>query len=359
MKKISIIVLVFLLYNVIVFYLGWNVYSFLHDVWNLDRLSGFSIIWGIFAYSILFGRISHSFDLFKVIGYYWVAFLQYGLLIFPLTNIVIWLVNDAVAYYVEWVVALVIICIFIIGIYRAYSPIRRYKTIEVANKEKCGQHIKIIVGSDFHFGPVMGRGQLEKFVQLSNQEEPDLVLLAGDIVDDVPYWYIKNNMKDTMKRLTATYGVYGILGNHEYYGKKIKETVFQMEQSNVLMLLDETIEIPGICMLTGREDITNKARKNLADLKSTTNLPWLVMDHTPADLETPALLGVDLQVSGHTHRGQMWPNQWITQKAFPLDYGYLKKDTLHAVTTSGFGFWGPPLRTNSRAELWVIEMKFV
>lgn len=358
MKKIAIIILVFLLYNGVAFYLGWNVYHFLQHITSINAVL-FSVIWLIFAYSIAIGRISHRFDLFTAIGYYWFGFLQYGLMLLPLTNLITWALSEKMSFYIELIVAVSIIGIFIIGIYRAYAPVIRKKKIEVPNKNKVGETLKVVVASDFHFGPVMGKGQLEKFVHLTNQTEPDLILLAGDIIDDVPYWYIKHNMKDSMKKLKSTYGAYGILGNHEYYGKKIKETVFQMEQSNIRMLLDETIEIEGICSLTGREDVTNKSRKNLEELKPINNLPWFVMDHTPADLETPMESGVNLQVSGHTHRGQMWPNQFITKKTFPLDYGYLQKQQLHAVTTSGFGFWGPPLRTNSRAELWLIEVLFV
>ena len=82
------------------------------------------------------------------------------------------------------------------------------------------------------------------------------------------------------------------------------------------------------------------------------------MNHTPNDLETPATLGVDFHVSGHTHKGQMWPNHLITKKIFELDYGHRLKETMHALVSSGFGFWGPPTRIGSRSELWVVDIKF-
>ncbi|MEG0380822.1 MAG: metallophosphoesterase, partial [Kurthia sp.] len=245
-----------------------------------------------------------------------------------------------------------------IGIYFAYSPKVRRQVIEVKNESLAGQKLRISLGSDFHLGLVMRNGQLAKFVKMSNAEKPDLVLLAGDLVDDIPYWYEKFNMDKTMRKLESNHGVYGILGNHEYYGKKVDETIALMESSSIKMLVDETIVIPNVCALTGREDLTNKGRKKLEDLRVETTLPWFIMDHTPHDIETPANLGANLQVSGHTHRGQMWPNQLITRKVFPLDYGYKKIQELHAITTSGFGFWGPPVRTNSRAELWIIDIKY-
>lgn len=354
LKKLSLFILVFPLYNGVVLYLGWNVYEFL----GIDAVEIFSIIWIIWAYSLLIGMISRKLSVFQVAGYYWFAFVQYGLMLFPIANLLIWITPANFERAIEWIIFALMIIIFAIGIYRAYSPVTRKLTVEVKNDLKAGEELKVVVGSDFHFGPVMGKGQLEKFVRKSNAENADLVFLAGDLVDDIPYWYMKHQLKDTMRELKSTYGVFGILGNHEYYGKQIPETVYQMEQSNIKMLLDETIEIPGVCMITGREDITNKSRKKLEDLKVDNGLPWLIMDHTPTDIDTPAQLAADLQVSGHTHRGQMWPNQLITKRTFPLDYGYVQKGSLHAITTSGFGFWGPPLRTNSRAELWAVTIKF-
>lgn len=359
MKKILGIVLAFLLYNAVAFYLGWNVYEFISRQFGYDFKIIFYILWYIIAYSFLIGRLSHKLDFFTVIGYYWFAFLQYGLLIFPITNLLIWLVNEQYEWLVQWGIFCLFVFIFAWGIYNAYSPVVRHQKIQIVNKKRAGESMKVVLASDFHFGPVMGKGQLKKFVKISNQIQPDIVLLAGDLVDDFPFWYIKNNLKEEMKKLHSKNGVYGILGNHEYYGKKINETIYQMEQSNIKMLVDETIEIPGICVITGREDVTNRSRKTLEELKITSELPWYVMDHTPKDIEIPALLGADLQVSGHTHLGQMWPNQYITRKSFPLDYGYVKNKQLHAITTSGFGFWGPPLRTNSRAELWALDIEFI
>lgn len=358
LRKVSLFVLAFLLYNGVILYLGWNVYRFLHDAFHFDAPLLFSIAIVIIAYSVVLGRVSHKFDAFTVVGYYWLGFVQYGLMIFPLANLAIWLSDNRVTLIIEWVTAMIIIGIFVYGVYRAYSPVARKQKITIENDDRAGEEMRIVLASDFHLGPVMGKGQLEKFVRLSNKAKPDIVFLAGDMIDDVPYWYIKHNMKETMAKLTSNHGVYGILGNHEYYGRQVEETLHQMEQSNIRMLVDETIEIPGVAVVTGREDATKKSRKALDELRVESSLPWLIMDHTPSDIETPMTLGADLQVSGHTHLGQMWPNQWITKKTFPLDYGYLKNEQLHAITTSGFGFWGPPLRTNSRAEIWIIDIVF-
>lgn len=216
----------------------------------------------------------------------------------------------------------------------------------------------MVAASDFHLGVLSHKRHLQRFVDLTNEANPDIVLLAGDIVDDDPKWFVHEGMADVIKQLTSTYGTYGILGNHEYYGKKIPDFIKEMENANVKILLDETIRIADAFILTGQEDKTNTDRKPLDDLKPSANLPWLVMNHTPDDLVTPSKQGVDFHVSGHTHKGQLWPNQYITARVFELDYGYMLKEQMHTLVSSGYGFWGPPMRIGSRSELWVVDIKF-
>ena len=215
-----------------------------------------------------------------------------------------------------------------------------------------------MVASDFHLGLLSNRAHLTRFVKKANAEKPDLILLAGDLVDDDPIWFVQNGMSEVMKQLESTYGIYGVLGNHEYYGKKIPLLVEEMEASNVRMLLDETILVADSFYLTGREDLTNKNRKQLSELApEERGLPWFVMDHTPSNLLIPEKEEVDFHVSGHTHLGQMWPNHLFTRKIFELDYGYRQKGSLHAIVSSGFGFWGPPIRLGSQSELWSVNIK--
>ena len=198
---------------------------------------------------------------------------------------------------------------------------------------------------------------MARFVELSNEAKPDVILLVGDLVDDDPIWFVENGMAEVMKKLKSTYGVYGVLGNHEYYGGKIPLLVQEMKDAGVKILVDETVFVGESFYLTGQADITNKKRQSLDALKpSNSDLPWIVMNHTPNDLNTPANAGVDFHMSGHTHKGQMWPNNFITNRIFELDYGYKLKGQMHALVSSGFGFWGPPIRIGSRSELWVVDV---
>jgi predicted MPP superfamily phosphohydrolase len=112
--------------------------------------------------------------------------------------------------------------------------------------------------------------------------------------------------------------------------------------------------------LIGRKDKTDKNRDSFFDLASETDrsLPVIAMDHQPLSLKEAEQAGVDLLLCGHTHRGQMAPNHLITKRLFEIDWGYKQNNQLHTIVSSGFGFWGPPLRIGSRSEIIQIDISF-
>ncbi|WP_397536909.1 metallophosphoesterase [Rummeliibacillus pycnus] len=358
-KKVIVGLLYFVLYNAIVYYLGWNIYHWLEVAFHVKMPIVFSIIWLYFAYSIVISNFNERFRITKVVSCYWMILMEYGLLLFPIANLLLWLVPSLHMLWVGYIILFLFMVIVGFGSYMAYSPIVHTKTIQVKKQKQKSRNFRMVIASDFHLGILSNKKLLEKFVTRSNAAKPDFVFLVGDIVDDHPYWYKVYDMDEVVKKLTSTYGVYGVLGNHEYYGGQIPIFVDEMKKSGVTILRDETICVEDLFYVTGREDKTNKSRKSLQQLSTMVNpqLPWIVMDHTPSDLQTPVELGVDVHLSGHTHLGQMWPNQWITKRVFELDYGYLLKKTTHILVSSGFGFWGPPIRTNSRSEMWVVDVE--
>ncbi|MGM9928129.1 MAG: metallophosphoesterase [Bacillus sp. (in: firmicutes)] len=304
------------------------------------------------AVSMIVGRLHTKLYFLTALGNVWLFFLQYGLTL-GLLSLLLQLFLP-----MKWVGIIclaLLVGLLVCGVYLAYSPVIRKQTIQI---DKRGEPTRLVIGSDFHLGFFSNKRHLQRFVDLANAEEPNIVLLAGDIVDDNPAWFVHYGMEDVMKQLKPTDGVYGVLGNHEYYGRQILKFVDIMADSNVHILRDESVEVRGL-VITGQEDQTNAQRKALVDLKpSDEEKPWIVMNHTPSDLALPALLGVDLHVSGHTHHGQMWPNHVVTKRMFEIDYGYILKKRMHAIVSSGFGFWGPPMRIGSRCELWVVDLEF-
>lgn len=360
MKRISIGSLIILVYGLLVMYFGFNTYNWLQSWAKQINPWLFGLGWFCLAFGFLIGRISHSLRFFSVLGFYWFIVMQYGLILFPLTTIIylIWPTEETI-FIVGSIVVVIFFVILTVGTYFAFSPVVHRKIIHVNKESGSLRELKIVLASDFHLGLLSNKKHLQRFVNLANEEKPDVVLLAGDLVDDDPIWFVTAGMSEVMRQLSPTYGVYGVLGNHEYYGGKIPLLIEEMKVSGVQMLLDETIFVENSFYVTGREDLTNRNRKSLESLKPMKDtLPWFVMDHTPTDLKTPADLGVDLHVSGHTHRGQMWPNHLITRRLFELDYGYKLKESMHAFVSSGFGFWGPPIRIGSRSELWSITIVF-
>ncbi len=343
-------------YGAITFYLGLNLKKWLVSLAIFRWEPLYWVLLFTVSFGFIIGRIHEIFKPLAVVGNYWMFFLEYGLIICIITNLVIWLTPFKSVAAVGTIGVVLLVVLFGVGTYNAYTPVARELSIQI---DKKGEPMRVVVASDFHLGVLSNKGHLEKFVQKTNEANPDLVLLVGDLIDDDPSWYIEDGMHQVMKRLKATYGVYGVLGNHEYYGGKIPLLIEEMEASNVKMLLDETILVDNRFYLTGQEDRTNIARKPLESLKpEDETMPWFVMNHTPDDLETPARLGVDFHTSGHTHKGQMWPNSFITSRIFELDYGHKLKGTMNALVSSGFGFWGPPTRIGSQSELWIVDIEF-
>lgn len=353
--------LVFLaIYGGLSLLLGWGIRSWLAALGVFRWEPLYWAVYAIIVASPVVGRLNRALRFLAVVGNYYFFVFEYGLLFGGVGALLVWLTPLDVAA-AGWIVLAVLVVLAVIGTAGAFSPMRRQLVLHVA---KPGRSLRIAVASDLHLGMLSGTRHLQKFVAAANAVRPDLVLLAGDLIDDDPGWYIRKNMGAILGGLRARHGVYGILGNHEYYGGELEKIVAELAKANVRILRDETVQVDGWLKLTGREDVTNRERKTLEVLAREAGVdaktePWIVMNHTPDDLKTPAELGVDLHVSGHTHKGQLWPNQWITRRIFELDHGYKQKQDMHAVVSSGYGFWGPPFRVGSRSEWWDIELRFL
>ncbi|WP_010250941.1 metallophosphoesterase [Myroides injenensis] len=230
--------------------------------------------------------------------------------------------------------------------------------ITVDNKE-VPKPIKIVFISDLHLGYAIERKDLKKWVEIINSEHPDLILIGGDIIDFSlqPVLYYK--LHEVLQELSAKYGVYTCLGNHEYLSGVEKSIEF-IKSSNITVLRDSIAEINELGIsLIGRDDRTNKSRKSLKALLHNNNADHIsiLLDHQPYQLEVASNNGIDLQLSGHTHRGQMWPISWITDYLFENSHGYLKKDKTTIYVSSGIGIWGGRYRIGTQSEYVVINIK--
>lgn len=352
------------IYNGILLYIGWNGWIWLQFVTSIN-LAVYTLVIILLGYSYILARFIH-FSFLKLVGSCWFAIVQYALILLPLGNVAVWLMgivgvdNERAILTTGWLIVIGFVCIFAYGLFNAYSPVIRHYQIDIPKKVSKKEKMKIAVASDMHFGTLSGKAHLERLVKLVNGVQPDLILLPGDIIDDHPKPFVQRKMNEKMGELTAPLGVYGVLGNHEYYGGQIAQFTKIMNDINIKILQDEIVELEGQCYLVGRKDKTDKRRNSIKDLVTDLNheLPIIMMDHQPFQLEEAMINQVDVIVSGHTHRGQMAPNHLITKRMYELDWGYKKKEQLHAFVSSGFGFWGPPIRLGSRSEILVIDLTF-
>jgi uncharacterized protein len=360
------IILFLIIYSTIGFYISWNGWVWLHSVFGLENKWLYGLIVGLLFYSYLIGRGVKKLFFFRIIGSYWFAVLQYALLLLPITNLTV-VVLTSVGFQevqvVTWAGTIFLVIfgiLFLYGTFNAYSPVVRTYSVTIPKQTNQLSKLRIAMASDMHFGHLSGLSHLQRLVSGINELRPDIILLPGDIIDDDPEPFIQKKMGDVMSHLSAPLGVYGVLGNHEYYGKAVPEFVKEMERIGIKILQDEIIDVKNSFWLVGRKDKTDSNRQKIDQLLSNlkSEKPVIMMDHQPAEIKQAAKSGVDLLLSGHTHRGQMAPNHLVTKKMYDLDWGYQRFNQLHAVVSSGFGFWGPPIRIGSRSEIVQIEVTF-
>jgi uncharacterized protein len=224
--------------------------------------------------------------------------------------------------------------------------------------------LNVVLMSDIHLGTLIGNGQFRGVVDKAMALQPDIILLAGDILDEDLAPVIRQNIGETLVRLEAPLGVWAVLGNHEHIGGSAAAQEY-LEGYGLKILRDSVVKIDNSFWLVGRDDrdkqrFTGRPRKPLEELMQQvdTASPVILMDHQPFYLEKAAALGVDLQVSGHTHHGQMWPLNYITRAMYTVSQGYSEIDGMHAYVSNGVGTWGPPVRVGNRPEIVHIRIRF-
>lgn len=250
-----------------------------------------------------------------------------------------------------------------IGYINARTPRVSQVEINLPAELKISHPIKIVATSDIHLGTIISNGRLKKLTEMINSQNPDIILLVGDTFDEDLGPVIRNNMGEQLATLKAKYGAYAVTGNHEYYGNAA-EAVNYLQNHGITVLQDTSITVGGIVNLIGRNDrqsirFLGKNRKPLEELVREANqsLPSILMDHQPFSLEEAENNNITLQLSGHTHHGQLWPFNFITGAMFELSSGYLKKGNTHYYVSNGYGTWGPPVRIGNRPEIIVITLK--
>ncbi len=211
----------------------------------------------------------------------------------------------------------------------------------------------IVMVSDLHLGYHNPRHELARWVDMINAEKPDLILIAGDIIDKSVRPLQEERMAEEFHRLTAP--VYACLGNHEYYSGKADAQQFY-RQTGIHLLMDRSTVVDSAIVIVGRDDRTNMRRKPVAELIKDTSFYTIVLDHQPYNLDKTEQAGADFQLSGHTHRGQVWPISWITDALYECSWGSHQRGATRYYVSSGLGIWGGKFRIGTQSEYVVATL---
>ncbi len=247
----------------------------------------------------------------------------------------------------------------IVGVFEFHDTRISEYEITMPAKTSALQNLRIVMASDFHLTHNTAGDFVKKTVDKINSLNPGLVLIPGDILDSYESFVKGKGYSEDFRKLKARYGVFAVTGNHEYYGN-LKTALKFIRNSGMDLLQDTIININGQFYLAGRNDRTDKNRKPLAEIlrNKKEDIPVLLMDHQPNALDETLPANIDLQVSGHTHNGQLFPFNYITDLVYKLSWGYEKIGNTNLFVSCGIGGWGPQIRTNSYSEIMVIDIKF-
>ena len=240
--------------------------------------------------------------------------------------------------------------------------------------------LKVVLVADLHLGYSVGAGQVEQMVDKINAQSPDLVCLAGDIFDN-DFDAIDNpeGIAALLRGITSRYGVYACYGNHDIAETLLAGFTFGadgtppedprfsafLESAGIRLLADETVCIDGALYLCGRKDYSKsrklgETRLSPAELTASLDpaLPLFVLDHQPRELQELAAAGVDVDLSGHTHDGQLFPGNLLVGLLWDNPCGVRQIGGMASCVTSGVGMWGPAMRIGTDSEILVLNIEF-
>ena len=230
--------------------------------------------------------------------------------------------------------------------------------VEVPQKHSNIDHLRIAFVADIHIQQNTRLSFIEQLARKVKALKPDLMLYGGDIVEGDSENETTEAIESVMRTIHAKYGVFGVTGNHEFYGGQQQGNFFK--KAGIILLGDTMLRIDNSFYLAGRFDQHFRKRKTINEVlsKDSTDLPIILMDHRPIDLQKISLTAVDVQFSGHTHNGQMFPINLITKSVYELSWGYKKIRNTHFFVTSGLRLWGPPVKTAGKSEIMLVDIDF-
>ena len=282
------------------------------------------------------------------IVYYYLAFLIYASILFIFAGII----TMAFRYKINinlYKVSLILVPIILLAgtFFKHHTIIKKYDI--KLDKNYNFEPLNIVLVSDIHLGYINGNSSFIKMKNIINSLNPDIVLIAGDLIDMDLKPVLEKNMLEELSNIKTKYGIYFALGNHDIYGKKAELLTKKLRAEGVTVLRDEKILVNNEIYIAGRDNFSKKPLKDIIGEHS--DKPVILIQHTPDTIDETVENRIDLQVSGHTHKGQFFPGRIFTKRIFLIDYGYKKISDSNILVSSGYGTWGPPIRIGSRSEI--------
>ena len=271
-----------------------------------------------------------------------------------------------------------LLTVFVCGAIHYNNKVR--VKLDLTTTKSLPHPFRLVMLSDMHLGYHNTRTDLAHWVDLINAEQPDVVLIAGDIIDISVRPLLEEDMAAEFRRLKAP--VYACIGNHEYYSD-VRRALRFYNEAGITLLKDSAVLVDSALLIIGRDDRSNRHRKSLTELiyltdsadntdtifltdntdgtddlggKKTDRFYTIVLDHQPYHLEEAEAAGVDFQLSGHTHRGQVWPISWITDALYECSWGEHQRGNTRYYVSSGLGIWGAKFRIGTQSEYVVATL---
>jgi predicted MPP superfamily phosphohydrolase len=375
---LTVVLLVYTLVNLYVFNRGLQSFT-----GNSPTKTVYKILFLVLVSSYILARIfervypSVMSDVLMWIGSFWLAAMMYFFLIVFILDL-FRVFNHFLPYYPGFIIgnyamtkqylfygSVAVVTLLMIGGYiNASNPRIKSLNVNVPKKIIGISQLNIVAVSDIHLGTIICNNKFEKIVNKINSLHPDIILLAGDVIDENVDAVVRQNTGESLKKLQSKYGTYAVTGNHEYIGG-VEKAVKYLTAHNITMLRDTAILIDNSFYIIGREDkeksrYSGFRRKTLDEIIKDidVSLPLILMDHQPFGLKEACSNGIDLQISGHTHHGQMFPINLITKKIYEISRGYKKIENTFFYVSSGVGTWGPPVRIGTQPEIVNIIVEF-
>lgn len=258
--------------------------------------------------------------------------------------------------------SVVVIAVLWLGNLKFNRPLVVRKEITVKKEVGKTDSLRIAVVADTHFGYLINRPFVKKYVDLIMAQKPDLILFVGDIIDAGLKPLVDENIGEELRRLYAPLGVYTCTGNHEYRYEAEKKIKW-INDNGITVLRDSALFVDSVFYLIGREDISAPfPRKSmetiLEEQRVDASKPIVVLNHNPRFMCEDIDAGADLALYGHTHRGQFFPVNLITDLLFEISHGYKQIRATHVYVTSGLGLAGPQYRIGTQSEIVLLTLKF-